>query len=447
MANTQPVIVASFTVPGDRVNGLAWGGGSLWLADVSNQVYRLDAAGTVQASFPITVTAYDLAWFEDSLWAHDGNQVYQLDATGQISSTLDVGYWWNGAIEWVDNSLYVTDYNFGTVHKHNRAGAHLLSWDTTFFGHPEGMTYDGAGLWIGDSCEGFENGLHHYTLLGDLLGDIDLAAVGINCNAQSHRALAWDGQYLWYGDKFTVYKLALDTAPTLAELPDQTLAMNSSSNDAIDLWSYASDAEDADSALTFTIANSPLTDAGVSLDSNRYIDINPAQGWSGATAVEIQVRDSMGLTATASFDVVVNAQGYRNHLPFLAKGPTPTPQPPTPTPQAPTPTPQPTGSNWTGTTNRGDPMSFAISSDGKSWHDFVLETHFAAGGCSGTIETTVYGPGPVANNQFSGGGSSFSFTGKLTSSTTAQGTYAYDREYIPSCGYFSQSGTWTASKP
>ena len=237
----QPVIVSSFTVPGDRVNGLAWGGGSLWLADVSNQVYRLDAAGTVQASFPVTVTAYDLAWFEDSLWAHDGNQVYQLDASGHVSSTLHVGYWWNGAIEWVDNNLYVTDYNYGSVHKHNRSGTHLLSWETTFFDHPVGMTYDGTGLWIGDSCgafgfPGITVGLHRYSLLGDLLDEIDFQSLGISCNSQSHAALAWDGRYLWYGDKFTVYKLDLDAAPTLTELPDQTIAMNSSRNDAIDLW-------------------------------------------------------------------------------------------------------------------------------------------------------------------------------------------------------------------
>ncbi len=98
---------------------------------------------------------------------------------------------------------------------------------------------------------------------------------------------------------------AASTPPTLSGLPDQNVPLDSSRDNAIDLWSYASDAQDADSDLNFAIINSPAASAGVSLDSNRYIDINPLAGWTGVTDVEVQVQDTDGLTATDSFQVNV----------------------------------------------------------------------------------------------------------------------------------------------
>ncbi|CAG0935875.1 hypothetical protein TFLX_04726 [Thermoflexales bacterium] len=74
-----------------------------------------------------------------------------------------------------------------------------------FFGHPEGMAYDGIGLWIADSCEG-GNGLWCYSVQGVEQDMIDLDSVE-PCDYTSNRALAWDGQYLWYAAKFTVYRI------------------------------------------------------------------------------------------------------------------------------------------------------------------------------------------------------------------------------------------------
>jgi hypothetical protein len=111
------------------------------------------------------------------------------------------------------------------------------------------------------------------------------------------------------------------------------------------------------------------------------------------------------------------------------------------------PTAGPVDGHWTGTTSRGWPISFNVSSGGTSWSDFKLKTDFSAGGCSGTLETTVFGPGTITNNQFSYSGGTFSFSGQFTSSTTANGTYAFTNHSIPGCGNFSQSGTWTANWP
>ena len=113
----------------------------------------------------------------------------------------------------------------------------------------------------------------------------------------------------------TVADTLSNQAPTLKDLPNQTLAMNDSSNNAIDLWAYADDTQDSDADLDFSITNSPDAGAGVSIDSNRYVDINPATDWSGTTAVEIQVEDSGDLVATDTFSVTVT--GSNIYLPAI----------------------------------------------------------------------------------------------------------------------------------
>jgi hypothetical protein len=103
-----------------------------------------------------------------------------------------------------------------------------------------------------------------------------------------------------------VIEHATSTPPTITGLPDQTLEVNTSLDNAIDLWAYASDAESPDSDLTFTIDNTPDPNAGVSIDSSRYIDINPTLGWTGQTNVTIRVTDPGGLFDTDSFQVTVS---------------------------------------------------------------------------------------------------------------------------------------------
>ena len=139
-AAIEPVIVSSFTVPAGQALALTWGDGSLWLADQNRVIYRLSPAGDVEATLPHSIFSLtDLSWHENSLWAHNGSQVYRLDASAQIVETLDVGYWAFSGMEWAEGELYVGDYNFGDIHKHDRSGNHIFSWATNFFGHPEDM--------------------------------------------------------------------------------------------------------------------------------------------------------------------------------------------------------------------------------------------------------------------------------------------------------------------
>jgi hypothetical protein len=110
-----------------------------------------------------------------------------------------------------------------------------------------------------------------------------------------------------------------NTTPALASLPGQLLLVNTSKNNAVDLWAYAGDAESPDNQLTFAIANSPTAQAGVTLDAGRYVDIDPAGGWTGQTQVTIRVADPGGLAATSTFWVAVAAELHNDYLPALRR--------------------------------------------------------------------------------------------------------------------------------
>lgn len=111
----------------------------------------------------------------------------------------------------------------------------------------------------------------------------------------------------------------VNTAPTLAGLPDESVAAGGSADDAIDLLDYASDGESPVSALTFSIVGAPEPNAGISLDRGRYIDIQPAPDWSGATEVTVKAEDPGGLSDTDTFLVTVTELSM-THLPLVLRG-------------------------------------------------------------------------------------------------------------------------------
>ena len=97
---------------------------------------------------------------------------------------------------------------------------------------------------------------------------------------------------------------AANQAPTISGIPDVTTAEDTPVDNAVDLWAYAADAETTVDALTYRIVSVSNASAGVSLDSNRYIDVNPAANWSGTATVTVEVSDGE-FTATDTFDVIV----------------------------------------------------------------------------------------------------------------------------------------------
>ena len=96
-----------------------------------------------------------------------------------------------------------------------------------------------------------------------------------------------------------------NAAPVITGLYDQILPENGTLKWAIDLWLYSSDAEDDQADLDYSIHNSPNPGAGVSIDANRYLDVNPRTGWTGSTDVRIRVEDTGGLADTDTFRVTV----------------------------------------------------------------------------------------------------------------------------------------------
>ncbi|MEI2610143.1 MAG: hypothetical protein V9G20_16085 [Candidatus Promineifilaceae bacterium] len=110
-----------------------------------------------------------------------------------------------------------------------------------------------------------------------------------------------------------------NTAPTMNTLPGQLLLQGTTRNNAIDLWAYASDAQSADTALIFTIANSPNSGAGVSIEGNRYIDIFPDPVWTGVTQVTVSVTDPGSLQTEQTFVVAVLDQIMNVYLPLTSR--------------------------------------------------------------------------------------------------------------------------------
>lgn len=99
-----------------------------------------------------------------------------------------------------------------------------------------------------------------------------------------------------------------NTPPSLAGVPSQQLLVNQSIDNAIDLWTFAADAESTDEELTFAITSNPPANLGISLDSDRYIDINPATNATGQATVTVMVTDPEGESDTAEFVVAVTNQ-------------------------------------------------------------------------------------------------------------------------------------------
>lgn len=106
-----------------------------------------------------------------------------------------------------------------------------------------------------------------------------------------------------------------------------------------------------------------------------------------------------------------------------------------------------TNGHWTGTTGQNRPMSFDVLAGGNQWDNFRVQATFS--NCNVLLTYTLYGPGSINNNQFSGVSSDgvFAFSGRFNSASTASGTYNFFNISIPGCGNRSQSGTWTANVP
>ena len=117
-----------------------------------------------------------------------------------------------------------------------------------------------------------------------------------------------------------------DTAPAVAGLPDIALLQDTSRNNAMDLWTYASDAESSDAELAYTVAAVSDLRCGVTIDALSFVDIAPQAGWWGSCTVTIRVSDGIKV-GTDSFIVTVTRIVSRQYLPLVVKPYIPPPYP------------------------------------------------------------------------------------------------------------------------
>ena len=96
-------------------------------------------------------------------------------------------------------------------------------------------------------------------------------------------------------------------APTIIGLPDRDLDEDTTANDITDLWTYAQDDNDTDAQMVFSITANTEPDCGVTIDSNRYIDIAPTGNWFGTSEVTIRVTDRGGLYDEDIFTITVDS--------------------------------------------------------------------------------------------------------------------------------------------
>ncbi len=95
-----------------------------------------------------------------------------------------------------------------------------------------------------------------------------------------------------------------DAGPIMSGLPNISLDQGTSLTSQTDLWAYTADADTADNDLVFSIIGDTNPQVGVTLNQNRWFNINPSSSFTGSTDITVQVTDGVR-TATDTFRVTV----------------------------------------------------------------------------------------------------------------------------------------------
>lgn len=98
--------------------------------------------------------------------------------------------------------------------------------------------------------------------------------------------------------------LTVSTAPTISAIPDITFDEDLY-NDTLNLSNYGSDAEDMDSALSWTVSNNANTTVTIS-QTTKIANFTALANWSGSENIKFTVTDTSGLTDNDTILVTVS---------------------------------------------------------------------------------------------------------------------------------------------
>ncbi|MFH1317264.1 MAG: tandem-95 repeat protein, partial [Candidatus Woesearchaeota archaeon] len=107
-------------------------------------------------------------------------------------------------------------------------------------------------------------------------------------------------------DTFRVTVTPVNDAPVIGSLPDQTLAEDTTKPNAFNLNNFASDPDNTDAQLTYTLTSvSNTNQCGISIDGSDNVDIAPVADFNGFCDAVVRVTDPDGLFSEDTFRVTV----------------------------------------------------------------------------------------------------------------------------------------------
>ncbi len=108
----------------------------------------------------------------------------------------------------------------------------------------------------------------------------------------------------------------VNTAPVIQGIQDFTISAGQTIN-SVDLYSYASDAQDPDTALSFVIDSESNTGAiDCYITGNRYVGCGAAQN-AGYSDITVRATDTGGLYDTDTFRITVSQEHPSESAPFI----------------------------------------------------------------------------------------------------------------------------------
>ena len=129
---------------------------------------------------------------------------------------------------------------------------------------------------------------------------------------------ATDPGGLWDEDAATFSVTAVNDAPIVTDIPDQTIDEGSTFTN-INLDNYVTDVDDTNDEMTWTYSGN--TDLIVSIDANRFAIITiPNENWTGSETITFRATDPGGLWDEDAATFKVTAAGnYYIYLPLILK--------------------------------------------------------------------------------------------------------------------------------